>query len=112
MAQLLDRPSPSACWTWKGKTHQRRYTRVYVLGGETSLPVAAYLLAFGRLPEGRLVHRKECKAGIRCANVLHYVERAKKKGSPGLSSTSASDAAAGLQLGGLFSLAPRDEATQ
>ena len=82
MARLTERPSPTACWTWKGTTHVHGYVRLRALGRELSLPVAAFLLAHGRLPEGRLVRR--CRGGIKCANPLHYVERAKKKlaGSP------------------------------
>ena len=77
MARLTDRPSPTACWYWRGKIHRRGYVRLRGLGRELSLPVAAYLLAHGRLPEGRLVRR--CRGGIRCGNPSHYVERAKKK---------------------------------
>jgi len=79
LGRLMDRPSPTACWVWRGPVHSRGYVRVRGLGRELSLPVAAYALAFGRRPEGRLVRRPECRAGIRCANVLHYVERAMKK---------------------------------
>jgi len=53
MARLTDRPSPSKCWTWKGRTHQRGYVHVHALGREMSLPVAGFLLVRGRLPAGR-----------------------------------------------------------
>jgi len=77
LARQTDRPTPTACWTWTGTTHVHGYVRLRALGRELSLPVAAYLLAHGRLPEGRLVRR--CRGGIKCANPSHYVERAKKK---------------------------------
>jgi hypothetical protein len=79
MAQLLDRPSPTACWTWEGPVHRHGYVRVYVHGTGTSLPRAAWFLAFGGWPHGRLARLPHCTAGIRCGNPAHYQERANKE---------------------------------